>query len=170
MENLWERLDENIKTAIEKDAEKYPEFVKSLKNELMTNVVRGDIKLSSCEWLMKYRSGSPFDDFSVYEFYKLFSNETERYEVINEVSDLICPILSKIQELYEIDWFQIIRDTIEIETENSTYVLIMECVVEDCRISEITFSSKSYIQFDDGVGNIDGILRQIESEMKGLYL
>jgi hypothetical protein len=75
MENLWGRLNQDVKTAIEKDAEKYPEFVNSLKEELITNFSRGDLKLSSCEWLMKYRSGSAFDDFSVYEFYKLFSNE-----------------------------------------------------------------------------------------------
>jgi hypothetical protein len=97
--------------------------------------------------------------------------KTERYEVINEVSDLICPVLSKIRELYEIDWFPIISDTIEIETETKTYVLVILCTIEDCRIASITISNESFIQFEDRKEPMNQEdLRKLELEMKGMYL
>jgi len=68
---LFERLDNNVKEAIEKDREKFPSLVKALNERLQNTYFIGDTSLSDALSISTYAFGSS-ETFNVLKYYSLF--------------------------------------------------------------------------------------------------
>lgn len=73
MKSLFERIDPDVISEMEKDAEKFPSLIESIEKELKTNWNVDELTFLTVRYIHQYKFGD-YIPFDIVGFYKLFNS------------------------------------------------------------------------------------------------